>query len=48
MQWCGSAMSDLGDHGAMVSLLPGNPLMMEDRYDGPGCKVSEAAIAMSC
>lgn len=46
VQWCGSAMkSDLGDCGAIVSLLPGNALMMEDHYDVLGCKVREPSVS---
>lgn len=30
--------SDLGDYGAIVSLLPGNAVMMEGRNDVLGCK----------
>lgn len=33
--------SDLGDYGAIVSLLPGNAVMMEGRNDVLGCKVKE-------
>jgi len=37
VQWCGSAIKS--DCGAIVSLLPGNALMMEDHYDVLGCQV---------
>lgn len=42
-----AVMSDLGDYGAIVSLLPGNALMMEGRNDVLGCKV-KASGSSSC